>query len=147
VLRHLEGGLHNYGTNVEAHIEAWVENVGPGPALQIEFLGWVRVPTARPFDATRRDEIERMKAEIDWAKPEFRLSLGAVGPNQCLGPISLAPELKTPLLDFDQQAAVMLYFFTYQDVFENRRPSKPAEEWFLGDLTFNLPGTWEKLLH
>lgn len=147
VLRQIEGGLWNFGDRVASHIEAWVENVGPGPAMQVTLLGWVRVPDAKPFDAARRLEIENMKGEIDIKHPEFTIQLGAIGTNHCLGPISLAPTLpdQVPVTDFAEQAAVMIYIFTYQDVFENQRPSTPPEDWFLGDLTFNKPGTWERL--
>lgn len=145
-LRHLEGGLDKYGDMVRAHIDAWVENVGPGPAMQLEFFGWVRIPKAKPFETTRRREIEEMKAQIDRSKPEFNIRLGAIGPNRCIGPVSLAPssEVQVTAVDFAEQSAVMIYIFKYHDVFENQRPSKPIDDCDLGDLTFNKPGTWEK---
>ncbi len=147
ILNHLETGLDNDGRNVRIHMEMWVQNVGPGPALQVEFAGWVRAPKAGPFDEARPQEIEEIKAGIDMTKPEFRIRLGAVGSNQCLGPISLVPQVAVPIIDYAEQAGIMLYIFTYQDVFENQRPSKPREEWLLGHQTFNRRGAWEKLQH
>jgi hypothetical protein len=147
IVNHLEGGLDNDGRNIRLHMEMWVQNVGPGPAMQVEFAGWVRTPKAGAFDKARAKEIEEIKAGIDMTKPEFRVRFGAIGSNQCLGPISLVPEVAVSINDYAEQAGIMLYIFTYQDVFENQRPSKPPEEWRLGHQTFNRRGTWEKLQH
>jgi len=146
-LVHLESGLDNYGGgNVLIRMEMWGQNVGPGPALQVEFTGWVRIPKAPPFDKARPQEIDEIKAQIDRVNPEFRMRLGAIGPNQGRR-IELAPLLGigVPVADYAAQAGIMVYFFTYEDVFENERPSKPQEQWVLGHETINPRGTADKL--
>jgi hypothetical protein len=96
ILNHLECGLDNDGRNIRMHMDIWVQNVGPGPAMQVELMGWVRVPKSRPFDKARPQEIEAIKAAIDVIEPEFRIRLGAIGSNQCLGPISWFLKLPYP---------------------------------------------------
>ncbi len=122
---------------------AWVHNIGAGPALQVEILGWVRIPL-HGWDepAEREAEVESLKAEADIEAPELRGRFGGIPFGRQPSPGFLVPQVELAVEDYAAKLAVLIYVAIYKDVFENTFPSKPKAEWTLGHIEISAPGSW-----
>ena len=60
-------------------VKAWIQNVGVGPALQVEILGWLRIPLHGWDEPAQREaEIESLKADANIEAPELRGRFGSI---------------------------------------------------------------------
>ncbi len=125
------------------NFKAWIQNIGVGPALQLEILGWVRIPS-HGWDepAQRVAEIERLKSEADIEKPELQGRFGSISCGESPRAGFLVPQAELTADDYAAKAGVLIYIAMYKDVFENAFPSKPRTEWKLGHIEIAAPGTW-----
>src|SRR3990170_4619437 len=89
------------------NFKAWIHNVGVGPALQVEILGWLRIPS-HGWDqpALRVAEIEGLKAEADTEKPELRGRFGAIGSGERPRAGFLVPQVQLAVDDYAAKSGV-----------------------------------------
>jgi hypothetical protein len=130
-----------------AEFMVWVENVGPGPALNATISAWVRIPETPWTDLRgRMDEIERLKGAADMDDPDLTVRPAALPGRSDARPYRLIPRRDIESVDYARSSGILLYIANYKDVFGNDRPSGDKEGWELGHVQITPPGTTEALL-
>ena len=143
VIPHAEALTTDSHIPTHQNFKVWFQNVGVGPALQVEILGWVRIPSHGWDEPAQREaEIESLKAEADIEAPELRGRFGGIPFGERPHPGFLVPQVELAVEDYSAKSGVLIYIAIYKDVFENQFPSKPRSEWTLGHIEISAPGTW-----
>ena len=141
IIPHVESRL----TEGRPEFLAWLQNVGPGPAMSVEVLAWPRIPTSRPDVPNEwRQEVDRLRADVEFDSPALTARVGALAPGHEPRGAMLVPEVDVPIADYVGQNGVLVYIVKYQDVFENSFPSKPQAEWKAGHIAIDAQGSWSK---
>ncbi len=141
VIPHVESRL----TEGRPEFLAWLQNVGPGPALRVEVLAWPRIPSARrDMPTERRREIDRLRASVDIDSPELTARTAGLAPRDKPRGAMLVPEVDVPIADYVGQHGILVYLVRYEDAFENSFPSKPKSEWMPGHIDIAPLGSWPK---
>ena len=132
-------------TTGRLEIQAWLQNVGPGPALRVEVLAWARIPSTRPDrPKERRREIDQLRASVDIDSPELTARVGALASGDEARGAMLVPNVDVPIADYVGQHGILVYLMKYDNVFENSYPSKPKAEWMPGHIDIAPLGSWPK---
>lgn len=120
----------------QVRVKAWLQNVGPGPALQIRIHAWLRVPDAGwDNPAVRVTQINNLKGSVDLDAPDFTARYSALGGSSSPQDGMLVAEASVGLDVNASGPPILIYMIWYQDTFENNYPRKPSEQW---DLTRDL---------
>lgn len=140
---HAECRLTDGGRQVE--FQAWLENVGTGPAINVNVLGWPRIPStaANRIDEWRA-EVDELRAEVDLDSPELIARAAALRAGDQPRGITLSPAAPVPVADYAARHGVILYMVTYSDAFDNHFPSKPRAEWKAGHIAVAPQGSWRR---
>ncbi|MBI1886589.1 MAG: hypothetical protein HYS09_09810 [Chloroflexi bacterium] len=142
VVPHAEGRTLP-GQEVGIQFKAWLQNVGPGPALNVELRAWPRIPTKVWTDpAGRMNEIEELKTRIGIDDPELSARVGALAAGDPPRAAPLIPIRHVAAEDYPGRKGILIYTVLYQDTFEERYPSKPKTEWKVGHVEVTPEGTW-----
>lgn len=123
----------------------WIQNVGPGPAMNLVISAWVRIP-GHSWDAPgeRTAEIDALKSEVDVDQPELTTRAAAIEGASPSKPAILVPIRDVPPADYPAEKGIIIYNVTLQDIFENRLPTKPKEERELGHVEISQQGAWQE---
>ena len=112
----------------EIHVA--VQNVGAGPALEIEIWAWARVVDAWNSEGERRIRIQQLRDVIDIDHPEFTLRMGGVAAADPPRPLPLTSNGGPVEIEGDFIArGILLYIVLYKDVFGHSFPSSPRSTW------------------
>lgn len=119
------------------YVNIEVRNIGPGPAERIEISGWPRVSKGYSSPQERREEMDAVRREVDIDAPELLLRLGALGSGQSrVEKMSIGLAVPPPANPVD---AYLVYFARYSDVYRNRHPLRPRNEWEAGHVWMDAP--------
>jgi len=117
-----------------------VQNVGPGPALDVEIFGWprpLRGPNVAPEVRAEADTVaQEINDHID--EPELLLRLGALGPRQEKTEY-MALATNTPPDDPPPYRGMYYYIVKYRDVYDRTYPTKPHRDWKVGHVGMSRP--------
>ena len=123
----------------------WIENVGPGPAMNPAIFAWVRIPEhGWDAPAERSAEIDSLKSQIDVDDPELTVRVAAIVSESPTRPAMLVPNREIPAANYSDRKGIIIYNVALQDIFENRLPSKPKEERELGHIEISRQGSWQE---
>ena len=140
---HVECAFAVTASGPKVEFTAWMQNVGPGPALQVEIIAWVAVPAAGWDNASeRRRQVEEFKKSVDVSRPQLSARIGAYMSGD-RSPAPLIQNLPLEALDYASQNAVLLYTAKYQNIFEDTFPRQPVDDWGLGHVDIKPKGTWD----
>lgn len=140
---HVECAFAVTASGPQVEFMAWMQNVGPGPALQVEIIAWVGVPAAGwDNPSERRSQVEKLKESVDIARPQLSARVGAYMAGD-RSPAPLIQNIPLEALDYASLSAVLLYTVKYQNIFEDTFPRQPIDDWGLGSVEINPKGTWD----
>ncbi|MCH7483611.1 MAG: hypothetical protein IIA90_00505 [Chloroflexi bacterium] len=123
--------------------KVWIQNVGPGPAMNPVISAWVRIPEhGWEAPAERSAEIDSLKSQIDVDEPELTARAAAIVRESPTRPAILIPNRAIPVANYADRKGIIIYNVALQDIFENRLPSKPKDERELGHIEISEQGSW-----
>jgi len=140
VFQHAEALLLAGRTKEAYLVGVALQNIGAGPALDVDIRAWARIVPTWITNDELRQSIDQLRDEVDLDRPDIRLRVGGVAAGDPPRLLPMAGEVEIEG-DFVGHGT-LLYIAEYSDLFKNQYPRVPRSEWRVGHAMVWPAGSW-----